>query len=592
MKTTFYLSLLFSFLVLNSCYDDEFQIPSESKDSFQKRIVSFAEMKAKLKTKNIEPLGILPDVANKGKEDYIQAIDSTYIIEYSNDSLITYTIKVNTLDDEYYEFSNLVIKIENNKTEKFILHYNPSDEWMYNFLNYGTYDNYEGELQLTDTQGRATQSDCHIVVYPIVENDCGFHGGDEVVGYIIRVHCTAGGGTSAPGGSTPTGPNPGGFPPFDGDPGNGGGNSAFAAFLTLLSNVSQDAHDWFISPENSGVLTQIYNYLESNYHSDASIDFALWVIDFLMENPQTVQRENIIQRIHALEQYLYDNPYSLLDIPCDQIPQWQEVAQHQVPQSVKNKLQNLDNTQTSPYYGWALQSIEEANGSLVNNDYFAVTFTTMPYKPFPNQNQQFTPEEFLRFVRITINNFVNTDYSHFSPSTITGYNETMIWNSNNPVEAIIHINIPGNDGSVITSEHQVNYNDFGGFNNANWMFTTIKTPWAYFTGGLDGPHPVSGHREFGLMRNANGSYTIYTRGVDRFQFESDALIAATLSDGNPFESPDNLWASFQTKIEEYIQNNSYGNTVTVNTPVTWRPNWDGIKNVLIYNQPLSTLECN
>lgn len=118
MKTTFYLSLLFSFLVLNSCYDDEFQIPSESKDSFQKRIVSFAEMKAKLKTKNIEPLGILPDVANKGKEDYIQAIDSTYIIEYSNDSLITYTIKVNTLDDEYYEFSNLVIKIENNKNRK------------------------------------------------------------------------------------------------------------------------------------------------------------------------------------------------------------------------------------------------------------------------------------------------------------------------------------------------------------------------------------------------------------------------------------------------------------------------------------------
>jgi Skp family chaperone for outer membrane proteins len=55
---------------------------------------------------------------------------------------------------------------------------------------------------------------------------------------------------------------------------------------------------------------------------------------------------------------------------------------------------------------------------------------------------------------------------------------------------------------------------------------------------------------------------------------------------------DNLWQSLQQGIKNYIQNNSYGNVITVNTPVTWRPKYDEIKDVLIKNKPLSTLECN
>ncbi len=38
-------------------------------------------------------------------------------------------------------------------------------------------------------------------------------------------------------------------------------------------------------------------------------------------------------------------------------------------------------------------------------------------------------------------------------------------------------------------------------------------------------------------------------------------------------------------------NNTYSNTVIKETPVTWRPNWTKVNNVLIYNQPLSILGC-
>src|SRR5690606_5140547 len=126
------------------------------------------------------------------------------------------------------------------------------------------------------------------------------------------------------------------------------------------------------------------------------------------------------------------------------------------------------------------------------------------------------------------------------------------------------------------------------FISGHWMFTTIKTPFGFLTQGLDGPHPVSGHRKFGLTKNQNGSYTFYTRGVDRI---TGGLGAAIMGQDYMFQQADNLWQSLQQGIKNYIQTNSYGNIITVNTPIKWRPNYDKIKDVLIKNKPLSTLGC-
>lgn len=157
------------------------------------------------------------------------------------------------------------------------------------------------------------------------------------------------------------------------------------------------------------------------------------------------------------------------------------------------------------------------------------------------------------------------------------------------MEAMIHINIPsGHDGSVITSGYEVYY-DNNQFISGHWMFTTIKTPFVFLTQGLDEPHLVSGHRKFGLTKNQNGSYTFYTRGVDRVQDKLDILVL--FGDENAIKKADPLWQSFQQGLKNYIQNNSYINTVTINTPIKWRPNYDKIKDVLIKNKPLSTLGC-
>lgn len=152
------------------------------------------------------------------------------------------------------------------------------------------------------------------------------------------------------------------------------------------------------------------------------------------------------------------------------------------------------------------------------------------------------------------------------------------------MNAVIHIEIPFNDGSVIVSGHQSNQN------NSHWIFTTIQTPFIIVTPGADGPHPISRHRKFGLKKNSNGSYTFYTRGVDRVQDKLDIISLG--GNDNAIKKADPLWESFQEGLRSYIQNNNtYANTVVKEAPVKWRPNWTKVNNVLIYNQPLSILGC-
>jgi hypothetical protein len=100
-----------------------------------------------------------------------------------------------------------------------------------------------------------------------------------------------------------------------------------------------------------------------------------------------------------------------------------------------------------------------------------------------------------------------------------------------------------------------------------------------------GDHPVSGNRDFGYIANSNGSYTFYTRGVDRLtSWDGASFQDAT---GIPFKAADALWKSFQSGINNFVKNN--GGAAAINNPETLRPNWDIVKNVLTGISPLSTL---
>lgn len=117
--------------------------------------------------------------------------------------------------------------------------------------------------------------------------------------------------------------------------------------------------------------------------------------------------------------------------------------------------------------------------------------------------------------------------------------------------------------SVIVSEHDP---------GRMWKFTTIWSPG-------DGYHPVNGTREFGITPNGDGSFTLYTRGVDRISTRLGVALGDIMKeDGVPaqFAGADDLWKSMQRYVE-YEVNSMPGGSATVIPPTTHRPDWEAFK---------------
>ncbi|WP_332022080.1 hypothetical protein [Kaistella sp.] len=118
----------------------------------------------------------------------------------------------------------------------------------------------------------------------------------------------------------------------------------------------------------------------------------------------------------------------------------------------------------------------------------------------------------------------------------------------------------------------------------------MKAPqgWSY-----DGIHPVAGNRKFSMYTNPNdGSYTIYTRGVDRTSRNNDdnTPIINAIMESTAFVGADRLWSSMQEKLETYI--NSHEGSSSKVQPEKYRPNYNKVKAYLKNQVPLSALGCN
>ena len=127
-------------------------------------------------------------------------------------------------------------------------------------------------------------------------------------------------------------------------------------------------------------------------------------------------------------------------------------------------------------------------------------------------------------------------------------------------------------------------------------FTTIKDPYNFH-------YPVSGNREFGIMRLRDGTYEIYTSGADRLTMTFDQ-IASTMSqifsqhyfldpyvalNGIQFAKADYLWLSFLKGVTKYVEERGVkeiGREMRVN-----RPDWNKVKQALDNNSAIP-LNCN
>ena len=225
-----------------------------------------------------------------------------------------------------------------------------------------------------------------------------------------------------------------------------------------------------------------------------------------------------------------------------------------------------------------VQYIVDASSPIINMDYHSIGISEFPINP--STNQRYTPAEFFDYVRKNFDAFTDG----FGPYNST---EESIWNSDYYLGAIMRFDIspfPGitQDGTVICSDQSHN----------QWIFTTIESP-------KDWDHPVSGHREFGLKQEDNGTYTFYTRGVDRVAESTDYFMGnllSALTNGyipTAFDGGEALWESVMDNLMSFVNDDPWyqGNAVKYPKSVN-QPNWNEVRDVLEGRMSIADFGCN
>ncbi len=347
----------------------------------------------------------------------------------------------------------------------------------------------------------------------------------------------SGGGGSGSGGTPPTWPYP-----------CGGGGNPPAKMST--SEPCPSSPGWYPSPElpnslgyyNSRIAF-LYNYLDS-------LNFGMIECDTLNIFPL--------------------NPINGFG------KMYQSVAQHTPHDSVINRIDSLRTVFPNyPVDNYYLQSLQEAYGAVVNCDFFPVRIQQLP--------TGHTPSSLLEYFRIHINDFISTSIGiSFSPYTMSDLSIPLFWtdprfnlSDTSSIGALVHVEIPANDGSVVLSGYNHTYLS-SGYQSHSFTASTMQTP-------LDNEHPVAGNRRWGIYNDAHGGFTFYTMGVDRIwdwwtQAGSNAVGRLTGNDG--FDRADELWTDVQQNVINFVNANGGSAVYYSKKHIIARPKWNDVKDYL------------
>lgn len=365
--------------------------------------------------------------------------------------------------------------------------------------------------------------------------------------------------------------------------------SSFSIFVNR--QLPADLKAFINDPSNSDFyagLNKFYDFNESQLTKDlikSALQFKqnnittwedfqplfLEAYNFLLDNyTDTLNPEQIFTRFKDLQNALIQNPNLLLDIPCSQLPAWQELANHPIPVSVKNKI-----FQVNGLTGWfdeaVIQDLDYSKSYTINMDVYPVKITNMPDK---SPGVKYTPAEFFNYFRKNINDFTDVNHGKFYPVVEPMYDidDTQLWNSTNPLGSLITIKIPADNGTVVCT----------GFGSQAWIFTTVKSPW-------DGEHPVSGNRLFGYYIDSSGDMIIYTRGVDRFTTKTHGGFQYALENLG-YTSAMVMWETMQQKVSAFVNGKNGGASVIPG--IDYTPSYIFVKDYLKGKKPLTALGCH
>lgn len=191
---------------------------------------------------------------------------------------------------------------------------------------------------------------------------------------------------------------------------------------------------------------------------------------------------------------------------------------------------NLRGNSVSP------QLSKNAKGSETNFDYYS-TVLTLPANMSMEQVFDRIRSNFASFKK----GAEATEKFEASKSS-----EQLLFNSENPNTSIMRfvvnpgfpINLITKEGmAVITSNYQKDENSM------SWVFSPV-----YSDQNGDYGHPLWGNRQFGITNNKNGTYTFFTRGIDKPYGYIDAKLQDKI-----FEGANQLWPNVIGNVSDYVR---------------------------------------
>ncbi|WP_185152777.1 hypothetical protein, partial [Fulvivirga aurantia] len=282
------------------------------------------------------------------------------------------------------------------------------------------------------------------------------------------------------------------------------------------------------------------------------------------ENLPTTDEE----RLSYLENQLNEDEFALFnqeEIDCMQLRKWKNVRSTNIPYSVKERIEVLNQENKELSFAWDLQGINDGFGIAVNLDCFSVD-VQLPLGT--------TPQEFLEYMRLNFFDNLGNTAEFYPHPDLPGEGER--WqNPQTALGSILSISMIDDDSVICINR-----------SSTSWTFLTIKDP-------RNWRHPVAGFRRFGFTNNGDGTYNFYTRGVDRIRGPAQTLVreVGMLANADILDEANNVWTALQQKIKNYTED--IGGIANIRNPVIVRPNYQEYKEVLNGNRPyVSGVNCN
>ncbi|MDX8554659.1 hypothetical protein MK851_13635 [Tenacibaculum sp. 1B UA] len=358
-----------------------------------------------------------------------------------------------------------------------------------------------------------------------------------------------------------------------------------------ITNKSQK--DWLY--ENRAETDKIISFVDSSKVNDKIEDNTKSIITDYLNIIEGIPNAKF-NRYEELLDLFENNPFVLLQ-DCIQenglaIENYQQLYNHTLPRTCKERLNNLGG-------GYNDQPLNAGNAAVANVDYYGVEITKNPDfnvdgKPdtnaevFQAYKRNFTSwasgskKDFQFSCDIP---FDSDDKANVSWKFVPyGSTDATIWNSANPLTAIIGIDassdIPfgdaiSDDGAIMISAYTSQY----------WIGSTIQTPFS-------GTQPFSGNRQWGYLTNQKGNLELYARAVDVarvsgiIRFSEDN---SECSENTYYNIGEATWSNLQEQIKTWV--NANGGVATVVPKTAIRFDKTKLKELLESNETINQINC-